>query len=172
MLFIERFLHMKTIILKEFIQRMKIRKGVCLLLSAIALLFASGCTAIRELPMEKSNPQGGRTADYLLCRELLTAFLKNDGKKFVALLPESLRSSFTVENFKSTREAVLKSAGEAISFQYVTQLELMTFTPHIWKVRFKRTDLRTGKEYTSELLFRVIVGWVDRKPIITSFQFL
>ena len=151
---------------------MKIRKVFLLILNCLALLFLSACASIRELPVEKSNPQGGRTADYQLCRELLTAFLKNDGKKFVELLPETLRSSFTEDNFKATRKAVLASAGEPVSFQYVTQLELMTFTPHIWKVRFKRTDLRTGKEYSSELLFRVIVGWVDRKPVITSFQFL
>lgn len=151
---------------------MKIRKVFLLILNSLAILFLSACASIRELPVEKSNPQGGRTADYQLCRELLTAFLKNDGKQFVKLLPETLRSGFSVENFNATRKAVLKSAGEPVSFQYVTQLELMTFTPHIWKVRFKRTDLRTGKEYHSELLFRVIVGWVDHKPVITSFQFL
>lgn len=151
---------------------MRIQNVFVPFLCCCAAFLLCSCTVIRELPSEKINARGGRTGDFLLCRELLTAFVKDDGKRFVELLPESLRSGFNEENFKKFRKAVMESAGEPVSFQYVTALELMTFTPHIWKVRFKRTDLRTGKEYTSEVLFRVIVGWIDRKPVITSFQFL
>ena len=98
LLFVERFLHRELIILKEFLP-MKIRKVFLLILNSLAILFLSACASIRELPVEKSNPQGGRTADYQLCRELLTAFLKNDGKKFVELLPETTRRAQTAKAY-------------------------------------------------------------------------
>lgn len=131
----------------------------------------SGCTTIQELPREvrQEEPQG---AEFDLCRTLLMAFLKNDAKTFLAHVSPEAREKFNEKGFAAGREAVIKSMGEPISFQYVTKLELTTFTPHIWKIRFRRTDQRTGKEFTSELLFRILVGTLDRKPVLISFQFL
>ena len=62
--------------------------------------------------------------------------------------------------------------GEPISFQYVTSLELTTFTPYIWKIRFERTDPRNGKKFTSEILFRIVTGKLNGKPVLIGFQFL
>lgn len=131
----------------------------------------TGCTTIRELPAEAraAEPRG---AEYDLCRTLLTAFLKNDAKTFLAHIPADARERFNETAFNTTRKSVIESMGEPISFQYVTALELTAFTPHIWKIRFKRADARSGKEFTSELLFRIVVGTVDQKPTVISFQFL
>ena len=131
----------------------------------------SGCTTIQELPREarQEEPQG---AEFDLCRTLLMAFLKNDSKTFLAHVSPEAREKFNEKSFAAGRKAVVESMGEPISFQYVTTLELLTFTPHIWKIRFRRTDQRTGKEFTSELLFRILVGTIDRKPVLISFQFL
>ena len=136
-----------------------------------AAVFLPACTTIRELPREtrKAEPQG---AQYDLCRDLLKAFLKNDSKAFLSLLPEETRKVFTKQHFEATRKSVVDSMGEPLSFQYVTDLELAPFTPHIWKIRFMRKDAKSGKEFTSEALFRIITGTVDHKPVLIGFQFL
>lgn len=136
-----------------------------------AVCILSGCTTIRELPMEqrKGEPQG---ADYDACRTLLKAFIRNDAKAFLNCLPEEMREKFPEKQFAASRKSIIDSMGEPISFQYVTALEMTAFTPHIWKIRFERTDPRNGKKFTSEILFRVITGKLDGKPVVIGFQFL
>ena len=136
-----------------------------------AVCAVSGCTTIRELPMEerKGEPRG---AEYDLCRDMLKAFIRNDGKTFLSHLPDEMREKFTEKQFSASRKSIIDSMGEPISFRYVTALELTTFTPHIWKIRFERTDARNGKKYTSEILFRIITGKLDGKPVVIGFQFL
>ncbi|MBR2904302.1 MAG: hypothetical protein IKC08_00245 [Lentisphaeria bacterium] len=109
--------------------------------------------------------------EYILGRELLSAFLKDDGKKFVALLPARLRQEFDYKKFEATRKAVIASMGEPVSFRYVTALEMTAVTPHIWAVRFSRISRDEKEEYTSEMLFRVITGHLDGKPYIIGFNF-
>ena len=139
------------------------------LIASVCLL--AGCTTIRELPMEarKGEPQG---ADYDACRTLLKAFVRNDAKAFLACLPDEMREKFTEKQFAASRKSIIDSMGEPISFQYVTSLELTTFTPYIWKIRFQRTDPRNGKKFTSEILFRIVTGKLNGKPVLIGFQFL
>ena len=140
-----------------------------LLIAAACVLTA--CTTIRELPMEqrKGEPRG---ADHEACRTLLKAFVRNDARAFLNCLPEEMREKFSEKQFAASRKSIIDSMGEPISFQYVTALELTTFTPHIWKIRFERTDPRNNKKFTSEILFRVITGKLDGKPVVIGFQFL
>ena len=148
------------------------RKTVMLAGMLAGSILAGGCaTCIRELPAEvrKQEPQG---AEYEFCRQVVIAFMKNDAKKFLSYLPEETRNKFDEKQFAASRKSVLDSMGEPISFQYVTALELTTFTPHIWKIRFQRTDPRNGKKFTSEVLFRIITGKLNGKPVMIGFQFL
>ena len=130
-----------------------------------------GCAGIRELPAEvrKTEPQG---EEYEFCRKLVIAFLRNDAKTFLAQIPEEARQKFNEKQFDASRKSILESMGTPISFQYVTALELTAFTPHIWKIRFQRTDARNGKKFTSEALFRIITGKINGKPVLIGFQFL
>ena len=133
---------------------------------------ASGCaTGVRELPAEarKTEPQ---SADYQFCRKLVIAFMKNDAKTFLAQVPEEVREKFNEKQFAASRKAIIESMGEPISFRYVTALEMTAFTPHIWKIRFQRTDPRNGKKFTSEALFRIITGKINGEPVLIGFQFL
>ena len=139
---------------------------------ALLLTFGNGCVIIKEYAPEanavKINP-----AEQELARKLLQAFIKNDAKTFVSLLPEETRKNFTVDNFKQTRKSVIESIGEPISYTYMTTLELSALHPQIWKVRFKRYNVNRTKEFTSEVLFKVITGMSDRKTaVITGFHFL
>ena len=139
---------------------------------AILLTFGNGCVIIKEYAPEanavKINP-----AEKELARKLLQAFIKNDAKTFVSLLPEETRKKFTVDNFKQTRKSVIESIGEPVAYTYMTTLELSSLHPQIWKVRFKRWNVNRSKEFTSEVLFKVITGMSDRKTaVITGFHFL
>ena len=141
-------------------------------LAVISVVIFSGCTVIRESAPEKSAvtvaPQ-----EYELARQLLQAFVKNDAETFVALLPEETRAKFTAENFANTRRSVIESIGEPVAYSYLTTLELPALHPQIWKVKFRRKNINQTREYTSEVLFKVVTGMDNnKKAVITGFFFL
>lgn len=150
-----------------------LKKSLFLLLSAVAAAFVfSGCVVIKEYTPNaaqvKTTPQ-----ELELSKKLLQAFVKNDAATFVALLPEETRRNFNEDNFAKTRKAIIESVGEPVEYSYLTTLELSTLHPQIWKVRFKRWNVNRTKEYTSEILFKVITGMEDKKQaVITGFHFL
>ena len=149
-----------------------IRCRFAVLLAMFSVIVFSGCTVIREVEPQKESFTV-KKQEYELAKALLRAFAANDGEAFINLLPEETRTKFTVENFKQTRKALTESVGEPISYTYLTTLELPALTPQIWKVRFRRSNVNKTKEFTSELLFRVITGMVnDKEAVITGFQFL
>lgn len=132
----------------------------------------TGCTVVKEFPAAEPVVQA-KSAEYELARNLVKAFVKGDAKGFVALLPEETQSKFDVESFEKYREKIIESAGEPISFTYLTSLELQALTPQIWKIRFRRVNKKNELEFTSEILFRVITGMSSKKTaVITSFQFI
>ena len=145
---------------------------VVLFIATVLVTALCGCTVIREVQPRKESLTI-KKQEYEIARNLLRAFVSDDGEAFVNLLPEETRTKFTVENFKNTRKAIVESVGEPVSYTYMTSLELPSLTPQIWKVRFRRTNVNKSKEFTSELLFRIITGMVsDKEAVITGFQFL
>ena len=148
-------------------------KKLLLIAALVPVIGLTGCTVIRELPQEENPVADAQDPQYELSRQLLEAFIKDDAKKFVSLLPSETRKIFTEKEFANTRKSVVDSVGQPISFQYVTKLELDALTPHIWKVRFERKGIRKPDEiFHSELLFRVITGDTGKGAVITAFQFL
>ena len=150
------------------------RVRLFLLAAAGMLLLAvgNGCVVVREYTPDAKVIKASQL-EYDLARELLTAFIKDDAKGFVALLPEDTRSKFTVDSFRKTRKSVVESAGEPVGFTYLTTLKLGTLNPQIWKVEFRRYNVNRSKEYTSEILFKVVTGMISEKEaVITGFQFL
>lgn len=150
-----------------------LKKNFVLTLFALVLAsVAAGCTVVKEFPAQEQVPEK-KTAEHELARNLVKAFVKGDAAGFVSLLPEDLQSKFDTESFKKFREKIIESAGEPISFTYLTSLELQALTPQIWKIRFRRVNNKNEQEFTSEVLFRVITGMSSKKTaVITSFQFI
>ena len=141
------------------------------LFTALAAAALTGCTVIQEVPMEQALPKDA-TPEMKLCRSLLEAFLKNDADGFVKQLPEDTRDQFDVRKFTSTRDYITSTMGQPIAYQYLTTLEFVTLSPHIWKIRFERQD-RKGKTLHSEALFRIITGDVGNgKAAVIGFNFL
>lgn len=150
------------------------RFGFLWLFAAGMLLLAAGngCVMVREYTPNaeaiKVHP-----LEYELARKLLVAFVKDDAKTFVSLLPEETQSKFTEESFRNTRKSVIESAGEPVSFTYLTTLKLGTLNPQVWKVEFRRQNVNRTKEFTSEILFKVVTGMASNKEaVITGFHFL
>lgn len=147
-------------------------KFFALLLVVATLSLTTGCTVIREYqPREETLTV--KKQEYELAKKLLQAFIKNDAETFVSLLPEEMRTKFDVKSFNNLRKNVIASVGEPIEYSYVTSLELSALNPQIWKVRFRRYNVNRTKEYTSEVLFKVITGMInDKEAVVTGFHFL
>jgi hypothetical protein len=138
---------------------------------AVFACLSCGCTVIREYPAPKEVKVSA--VEHKLAEKLLQAFIKNDAEGFIALLPEETQGKFTKHNFTTTRNAVIKSIGEPVAYQYVTTLKMDKLHPQIWKVTFKRNNVNNTKEYTSEVLFKVVTGMESNtKAVIVSFHFL
>lgn len=148
------------------------KKTLFALFCGIAVsFFSTGCVIVKEYAPEKDKinvaPQ-----EFELARKLVRAFVTNDGKTFVSLLPEETRAKFTVENFEKTRKSLIESVGEPVEYRYLTTLELAALHPQIWKVRFKRWNVNRTKEYTSEVIFKVVTGMFNKdEAVITGFNF-
>ena len=146
-------------------------RNVCRGALLLALPVLAGCgTTIRELPPAEVAKQGD-SPEFKVSRDLLLAMLRNDAAAFVAMLEPEVRERFTVDSFRTARQNIVRELGEPVSFRYLTTLEMSTFRPNIWAVRFKRVNPKSGKDYFSEVLFQVVTGRADGKVHIISFQF-
>lgn len=135
-----------------------------LALAAVLLAGAlSACTIIRELPSTPTDTELSRelAEERDFSRKLLEAFLKNDEKAFIAPLKSEMQEDFRKDKtaFSRFRKIILEERGEPVSFSYLTPLESVVITPHIWKVRFRHKN-KENKEFYREALFRVLVGHV------------
>ncbi len=156
---------------KQIIMKLSLKVRVVAALLCLAGLSGAGCVNyIQELPPETAGLPSGE--GYQKSRALLDAFFNDDAESFCAMLPENFRKEFTPQHYQATRKSLVDSMGEPVSFSYVTSLELPVFTPHIWKVRFRRLRPDDGMSFTSEALLRVITAQLDGETIITAFQFL
>ena len=140
------------------------------LFSVLAVFSLTGCVTVKEYAPQAEKLTVSK-AEYELARQLLQAFVKNDADTFVSLLPEETRAKFTADEFAKTRKALVESVGEPIEYGYLTTLELQALHPQIWKVRFKRWNVNRTKEFTSEILFKVVTGTIKKQAVITGFNF-
>ena len=146
-------------------------KTICRFMAAgLAAAVAAGCTCISELPPEELKKQGD-TPEYVLGREMLIAFLKNDARGFVSHLEPKAQEQFTVEKFRETRERIVRELGEPVSFRFLTTLEMTALKPNVWAVRFKRVNPQSQKEFHQEVLFQVVTALADGKAHVISFNF-
>ena len=146
-------------------------RNVCRGALLLSLPVLAGCmTSIRELPQEEVKKQD-ESPEFKVSRDLLLAMLRNDAAAFVGMLEPDVRERFTVDNFRTARANITRQLGEPVSFRYLTTLEMNTFRPCIWAVRFKRVNPKTGKEFFNEVMFQVVTGRADGKVHIISFQF-
>ena len=139
-------------------------KTKILLSASLFLLAAAGCTTIREMPKAQIE-QEAATPEHKICRELLMCFLKNDPSGFQKRLSPEASEKFDAAQFASSREAIVRSLGDPVSFRYLTTLEFMALKPHLWAIRFHRKDKHDADVY-SEALFRIISGRADNGEIL------
>ena len=137
-----------------------------LLLSALP-----ACTVIRETPVANDVRAETETEEYQLCRELLICFIEDDAAGFVKKLAPENAKIFNEDTFRKTRQETVAALGEPVSFRYLTTLEFVSLKPHVWAVRFRRTNRTGTEEYFSEALFRILTGRTKEGEILVlSFQ--
>jgi hypothetical protein len=73
---------------------MKLFPLSAMLVSAIFCVLSSGCTVVREYTPEQKEVKVSNE-EYELARKLVHAFVKNDAKTFISLLPEETRYKYT-----------------------------------------------------------------------------
>ena len=72
-----------------------------IMLTSVAVM--TGCTVIKEFPAAEQVPEK-KKIEHELAEKLLKAFITNDAKGFVALLPEDTQKKFDTEAFKKYRK--------------------------------------------------------------------
>lgn len=145
-------------------------RNTCRAALLLTLPVLAGCASVRELPSEEVAKMDN-SPEFQVGRELLLALLRDDASGFVGMLDPDVRERFTVENFRSARAKITRELGEPVSFRYLTTLEMTTFRPCVWAIRFRREHPKTGKPVYTEVLFQVVTGRADGKVHIISFQF-
>lgn len=132
------------------------------------LFFASGCAFVSQSNAAEKlvQPISDTTGE-----KLVAAFVCDNGKQFVELLPAELQKKFNTEQFKYFRRQLAAELGEVVSYRYLGYIEHPLFQIEIWNIRFRRTDAQ-GKIIHLEAPFRVISGFVDGQNQIISFNFL
>ena len=147
------------------------RRLSALFAAFITLGLLSACTVIREAPVPEAARTETETEEYRICRDLLICFIKNDASGFVKKLAPENAKLFNEEAFRKTRQETVAALGEPVSFRYLTTLEFVSLQPHVWAIRFRRTDLTGKEEFYSEALFRVLTGRTkEGKVLVLSFQ--
>ncbi len=134
------------------------------------LVLGAGCAVTQETDAKPAAAAGQVQSDEH-ARKMLEAFLKNDAKTFVRVLPKELQKEFGTKEFENARASLTETLGRPISYQFDTTLEHPLLNVSVWKVRFERRGSE-GETIRQEVLFRVISGVLDGQSRIISFNFL
>ncbi len=140
-----------------------------LLTGALSILFfTNGCASVSQNEVAEKSIQS--TPD-VSGEKLVTAFVRDNDKTFLELLPAELQKKFNTEHFKSFRQQLVAKLGNPVSYRYLGNVKHPLLQIEIWNVEFQRTD-EQGKIVSLEAPFRVISGSVDGRNQIISFNFL
>jgi len=141
---------------------------------ALALLanFVS-CATVKELPKPDTTVVTSENAPKKVGDDLLKAFLNNDSKTFLGLLPDVVSEEFGENGFKETRKDMLENLGKPLSYTYMGNLEHPRFTVSLWKIRFERKSTDGTKVIHQEAMFRAVSGVADKEDQerLLSFNF-
>ena len=140
-----------------------------LLTGALSILFfANGCASFAQNEVAEKLIQSTPDARG---EKLVAAFVSDNDKTFVELLPAELQKKFNSEQFESFRQQLAAELGNPVSYRYLGNVEHPLLQIEIWNIRFQRTDAQE-KIVSLEAPFRVISGSIDGRKQIISFNFL
>lgn len=124
-----------------------------------------------DSPAAEESSASRAPSHFRKAERLVAAFCKNDKEAFLKELPPDTHMDFKDEQYDFMIKDVRERYGEPVSFEYVTELETPLVHPHVWKIRFKKKT-SDGKDFTHEILYRVLVGNADRQDLILGFRLL
>ena len=158
---------------------------------ALLLALVAGCSACGNDEKTCSNaagssapgcPAGSSAAEAAprcfadrareLAEKLGRAFVRNDAKGFLALLPERMRGEFDEKAFHQARRKLVSAMGEASGWEYAATLRHPLLQVQLWKIAFGKEASDHSGTITQEAIFQVMIGEVDGRAEVVSFGFL
>jgi len=149
---------------------------------ALLLALAAGCSACgsdeKTCPVAagssaaKAAPRSFADRARALAEKLCRAFVRNDAKGFLALLPERMRGEFDEKAFHQARRKLITAMGEASGWEYAATLRHPLLQVQLWKIAFAKEASDHSGTITQEALFQVMIGEVDGRAEVVSFGFL
>lgn len=138
----------------------------------ILILLAAALNGCR-VTGETEKPDTGNTAAASpgAGNALLEAVRKNDYKAFAAGLGENAREICSPEEFRASREKLVRQFGEIRSFRFLSALETPVVCNQVWLVSFERKNSR-GEMVRQDLLFRLVTGMDNGKLKVIGFGFI
>lgn len=122
------------------------------ILFAASVSLLSGCATVKKEKTEAT----AQACNAQVAEKLLLTFLKNESDTFIKMLPGDAAETVTENDFKKTREAMIKQFGKPVSYCFVTNLEHPLANISIWRIRFERKSSDGKKTITQEVLFKVL----------------
>ncbi len=151
--------------------RGKIR--ILLAASGLLLLF-SGCTVIPDSPARPSSPAAGGeeiNPEIRIGNAMLEAIRKEDFRAFRNCLRGGPAEELSRRDFETSMNQSRTQFGTLRKFRFLTSLQTPAVRNLIWKTEFQRKG-SNGRRITQELLFRLVSGTLDGRPVVLSFGFL
>lgn len=144
-----------------------------LVLFTSAALLLSACTTVSSsYPKPQPVPLSGDCSQEIkLGGTLLNAVKDNDFQAFKECLKDGPAEKLTKNDFETSRNNSGNQFGKIKNFHFLTALKTPAVRNLIWKVTFERKG-SDGKTIEQELLFRLVTGMLDGKPVVLSFGFL
>lgn len=144
-------------------------KQLLFLFPLLGTALFSACTVIPEKPEIREIPADA-SADIRIGERMLAAIRMDDFKAFRACLTGGPAANLTDRDFRTSRESTLSQFGTLEDFRYLTELKTPSVRNLLWIATFERTG-GNGQKITQELLFRLVLGTLDGRPVVLSFGF-
>ncbi len=146
-------------------------KKVLFALTAACCLAGAGCKTADVETKPASEAKKLALAERAIGADIIEAFRQDSYEKLQPYLSPEIKDQFSETQFADKTAEIRRGLGEISEYHYLTALEAPVFKSQIWKVTFVRKN-RDGSEVTQQVLFRLVTGELDGKPVTVGFWFI
>ena len=144
------------------------KKGFPLVLLA-AVLLPECVSAPPEKPVRR-NTGHDCSREIRIGDAVLKAMKNNRYRELTLLLREGPLSGMSEQDFRTSERNMRERFGRIRSAEFLTELRTPLVRNLVWKVRFEREN-REGGTLEQDMLFRLVTGTLDGRPVVLNFGF-
>lgn len=145
------------------------KKGYPLVLLPAVLLPAC-VNAPPEKPVRRNTSGTDCSRELRIGNAVLKAMKNNRYRELALLLRDGPLSGMPEQDFRASERYMRERVGQIRSAVFLTELRMPLVRNLIWQVRFERKN-RGGGILEQDMLFRLITGTLDGRPVILNFGF-